>query len=122
MRKKPKIGQTLYSLNVGSAASYGREQNLTPVTVMKVGRKYFYCKEGDYCETRYDLETWEETGQNIGSVLYLNAEEWEDAKEADRICYFIAKSFGSNQNMKDLNFKTLQDIEKLILIGENDGE
>jgi len=122
MREKPKIGQILYSLNVGNAARYGREQKLTPVTVTKVGRKYFYCKVGNYLETQYHLKTWEETGQNIGSVLYLNAEEWEDAKEADRICYFIAKSFGSNQNMKDLNFKTLQDIEKLILIGENDGE
>jgi len=122
MRTKPKIGQILQSLNVGNAARYGREQKLTPVTVMKVGRKYFYCKEGGYCETRYDLKTWEETGQNIGSVLYLNAEEWEIEKETIKICKFLSSSFKYGRNVKGINYKTLQDIEKLILIGENDGE
>jgi len=122
MREKPKIGQILYSLNVGNAARYGREQKLTPVTVTKVGRKYFYCKVGNYLETQYHLKTWKDTGQNIGSVLYLNAEEWEIEKETIKICKFLSSSFNYGRNVKGINYKTLQDIEKLILIGENDGE
>jgi len=122
MRKKPKVGQILHSLNVGNAARYGRVQSLTPVTVTKVGRKYFYCKVGNYLETQYHLKTWWENSPNISSELYLSPQAWEEAKETDKICKYISSSFKYGRNMKDLNFKTLQDIEKLILIGENDGE
>ncbi len=38
--RKPTVGETLYSLNIGNATR-GKVQKLTPVKVLKVGRKYF---------------------------------------------------------------------------------
>ncbi len=54
---KPAVGQVLYSLNVGNAAR-GRERVLTPVVVIKVGRKYFTCRpEGkdSWADVQYHL-------------------------------------------------------------------
>lgn len=39
---KPKLGDILYSLNINNAAR-NVKQELTEVTVTKVGRKYFTC-------------------------------------------------------------------------------
>lgn len=93
-KEKLKVGQTLYSLNVGNAARRV-EQVLTPVTVTKVGRKYFTCtKEGRRIGTQYKLSDWSEnTEYSSDSCLYENPQEFEDEKERRGIGTSLSELF-----------------------------
>lgn len=59
-QEKPKVGQRFYSLNV-SNVTRNRKQKLTPVTVIKVGRKYFTCRHDvhgiGYKDTIYYIDS-----------------------------------------------------------------
>jgi hypothetical protein len=86
MKRKPIVGETLYSLNVGNAARY-TEKKLTPVTVISVGGKYFTCQPvgstGKWSETKYHLDSWGEAADfMVESWLYETEQEWLDEKEA----------------------------------------
>ena len=113
---KPKVGQILYSLNVGNAAR-GRVQKLTEVTVTKVGRKYFYAssyEDGKY-PTKYHVKGWEEaTDYSANSLLYENKEGWMLEKEARRICNRISDAFNHGRNQKKLSILTLRKIDELL--------
>ena len=112
--KKPKVGQTLYSLNIGNAAR-GVEQELTTTIVTKVGRKYFYCTNG----LRYYIESWyEKSNYSPRSKLFETPQGWEDEKEVDRIALFISACFDYSTNRKNLSLDKLQKIEKIIIGGE----
>jgi hypothetical protein len=117
MREKPKVGQTLYSLNVGNAAR-GVQQKLTPVKVIKVGRKYFTCRpEGGsrWLEMQYYLDRWnEKSDYSANSVLYSNPQEWEDEKEAAEICHFIYKFFNYGLNRTNVPLETLRKIKEML--------
>lgn len=97
MKPPPKVGQTLYSLNVGNAAGRGREQILTPVIVTKVGRKYFTVERlmSDWKRpTEFRLAGWrEETDCMASQRLYETEQEWEDEKEASSLNDAIGKVF-----------------------------
>ena len=112
--KKPKVGQTLYSLNIGNAAR-GVGQKLTPTVVTKVGKKYFYCANG----RRYFFDSWrEQTIYCSNSQLYETPQKWEDEKEVDRITIFISDCFDYGSNRKNMSLDKLQKIEKIIIGGE----
>lgn len=113
--KKPAVGQILYSLNIGNAARHC-EQILTPVTVTKVGRKYFTCiKNGFSFGIDYHLDTWrEKTGYSASSILYESEQSWIDEKDARVICKFIAQSFEYGLNKLSLSLPTLRGIERMI--------
>lgn len=118
--KKPEVGQRLYSLNVGSAAR-GREQVLTPVTVTKVGRKYFSCLEDVYAKSphmsvEYHLDNWRQrTEYTPSSILYISKDEWENEKRRIELNFKISEAFRYGSR----NF-TLEQLEKIndILFGE----
>lgn len=119
-RDKPKVGQILYSLNVGNAARHCK-QKLTKVIVTKVGRKYFSCKDAGYAdnrgrETQYHLSNWrEKTEYCIDSALYVSRREWEDEKEAIAICHMIGQeAFRYGRNKFSLSLETLREIKRLI--------
>lgn len=94
MKKKPEIGQIVFSLNVGNAARRCK-QELTPLKVTKVGRVYFTAGEG-WQSTQYRLDDWsEKSGEYIArSVLYETAQEWEDSKQIKELSRQINLSFG----------------------------
>jgi len=123
MRDKPKVGQTLYSLNVGNAARRV-EQKLTPVIVRKVGRKYFYCsvRSGSYV-TKYNLSDWsEETGGYCAdSLLYLNIKSYEDEKTASDITARIGKMFRWDSRVK-IPLPALIEIGKILDNYKKEGE
>lgn len=118
--KKPKVGQTLYSLNTGNAAR-NCEQKLTPVNVSRVGRKYFYCIQGDSArETKYKLEDWKEsTNYCCDSVLYESRQEREDEEERTRLKDKAREYFGAFGARKPVTLEKLRKIVK-ILEGENE--
>lgn len=87
MKPKPKVGDKLFSLNVGNAARRC-EQKLTPVTVTRVGRKYFTCETDDRWKFKaeYHLDTWSERTEYIAnSCLYESEQEWNDESDANLI-------------------------------------
>lgn len=109
---KPKVGDKLFSLNVGNRARYS-PQELTPVTVEKVGRKYFYCTTGKHShQTRYNINNWiEATGFTPTSKLYKSKQQWEDEKESKEICSLIKESFEYGRNKKSLPLAALRRIK-----------
>ena len=87
-RRKPVVGETLYSLNVGNAAWHGIKQELTPVVVVSVGHKYFKASERRMINRpiTYHLEDWVEAGDyEPDSRLYESPQAWEDEKEMTAI-------------------------------------
>lgn len=113
---KPEIGQTLYSLNVGTAAKHNK-QKLTPVVVTKIGRKYFTCKpcNSSYFSTQYHLSDWrEKTDYTAESEVYFNPQAWEDQKETTSICGLIWKAFEYGQNRENVPLDRLRIIEEII--------
>ncbi len=115
---KLKIGQVLYSLNVGNMARHS-EQKLSKVIVTKVGRKYFTCKdedEGRWSEVQYCLDNWcEKTDYSADSVLYSSPQEWENEKESRRLCKLIYKEFEYGHNRKGLSLVKLKMIEQIMV-------
>lgn len=116
MKTPPKVGQTLYSLNIGNAARHS-PQVLTPVSVNNVGRKYFTVKHPDYSwrELEYHLEDWrEKTDYSPNSALYGTPKDWEDEKEASEILDFVWKKSDSLRRSNTLSIETLRAIRDLL--------
>lgn len=113
MKRKPIVGETLFSLNIGNAARY-RPQELTLVIVSKVGRKYFTVREG-YKAKEFHLSTWEEkTEYAPNHKLYESEQEWLDEAEIKQICEQIYRAFEYGKNKKQLPISALREIERLI--------
>ncbi len=118
MKSKPTVGQKLFSLNVGNAASRHRESRLTPVTVTHVGRKYFRANAGDrkWTEVEYHLENWaEHSNYSACSVLYETEQEYFDEVEIDQISKEIENAFRHGVNHKGLGVEKLRVIQGIIL-------
>jgi len=114
-KPKPEVGQTLYSLNVGNSARH-RAQELTPVTVTKVGRKYFTCvKEGWNHGTQYHIDSWyEKTEYSSNTVLYQHAFQWEDEKECVELARKIEEAFSYRGTARNLPVGELRKIAEII--------
>ncbi len=120
--KIPTVGQTVFSLNVGNAARH-QPQVLTPVTVTKVGRKYFTVGEG-WRATKYDLETWREvTEYGPSTQLFENEQAWTDLKERIELRKFLRETFsGYGQPPSSITLQDLRDIKAIITQNErNEG-
>ncbi len=117
MRDKPKVGQKLFSLNIGDNARH-RPQTLTPVTVSKVGHKYFsVAVDGrSYANQEYHLEDWRERYNYgmAGTYLYETEQQWVDQKEAFRICSEIKKAFEYGDNNYSIPLAELRKIEAVL--------
>jgi hypothetical protein len=114
--KKPEVGQTLYRLNVNNAARHCK-QELTPVVVKSVGRKYFVCGlDGSWADIKYYIDSWGEvTNYTPDSALYENPQEWEDEREASNIRNDIRIIFSYGQSKsKDLTLEQLRAIRDIV--------
>lgn len=115
--RKPTVGETLYSLNIGNAAR-NREQVLTPVQVKKVGRKYFWCGDNnnEYMWKKYHIDGWEQEnrGYIADSFLYESHEQYANEQEEANICKRIYEAFSYGKNVKKLTIEELRYIDKMI--------
>lgn len=99
MKQKPKVGQVLYSLNVGNAAR-GCKQKLTQVEVTRVGRKYFYIGKG-WRETQFRIDNWgENTEYSATQKLYEKPEDWEEEKAQSFLFSALRAEFDSWNSTK----------------------
>lgn len=116
-KEKVKIGQDLFSLNVGNAAR-NREQKLTPVTVIKVGRKYFTThiigENSDWGDKQYYIETWtEKTDFSATSMLYESPQAYLDYKEAKELNDVLREYF-TYRHSNELTLETLKGMAVLL--------
>lgn len=116
MRNKLKVGQRLYSLNVGNDARNG-EQKLTPVVVKKLGRKYFTVGiEGkSYLDEQCYLDTWDEKSIYSSTfILYETEQEWRDEEEAEEILADIRSKFGHRVGWRNFPLSALREIAAIM--------
>lgn len=95
-KRKPILGETLFSLNVGNAAGRGIEQKLTPVIVTSVGRKYFSCSisANHWHTTKYHINDWRECTEYIASsALYETETEYMEEKERGSLLDALRQKF-----------------------------
>lgn len=111
-----KVGQVLFSLNVGDAARRGREQKLTPVTVCKVGRKYFYTGEPsyEYRWCKFNLDDLREVSDFPSQRLYLTEQAWLDEQEARMLRDRIRQTFDGDYDRPRHSLETLRAIVELL--------
>ena len=108
-----RIGQTLYRLKVNNAARGGGVQQLTPVVVKSIGKKYFVCGvlESEFWNVQYRLEDWSEnTTYAPDSKLYASPQEWEDEKESYQLWMELKRLFQYNNAF---SLDTLRQIKEL---------
>lgn len=126
-KTKPEVGQILYDVK------------MKPVTVTKVGRKYFYVKsEKNDKEETYHLDTWTSKSKWSTNELYISKEEvdkeYKKLKEKqekerkrlkekqerkhrhNRLLYEIREAFTA-WNVAERNF-SLEDLERIKTIIE----
>ena len=114
--RKPEVGETLFSLNIGNAAR-NSEQVLTPVVVAKVGRKYFTVREG-WKETKYRLSDWlQVTDYSPDSCLYESEQEWEDETLSRVLAGAIGEAFKYGRNIRALPSVALLQIFLIVFGG-----
>lgn len=111
--RKPIVGETLFSLNVGNDVSKYSPRKLTPVVVTKVGRKYFYTQtDGQYPRTvQFYLSNWREVTQYQPSLrLYGDPQEWEDDKTISKTIHSIEQLTRHPHKLLSLSQETLKEI------------
>jgi len=114
---KPKVGQTVYRLNIGNAARH-QEQKLTPVVVSKVGRKYFYAgtdtQRTDF-HNQYHLDNGIENCGEYSSnyCIYETRQEWEDEKEQRKLFDKMRGQF-SGYGRPKLTLSQLRKIDEIV--------
>jgi hypothetical protein len=112
--RKPIVGETLYSLNVGNRCSRGREQKLTPVTVKNVARKYFTVDHDGY-DVEFHLQDWQQKTEYCRDYkLYETEQSWADEKEAQEIINKIVEVFNYRGSVKNFSLEKLRKIMELI--------
>lgn len=133
IRQKPKVGDRLFSLNVGNAARR-TEQKLTPVVVVKVGTKYFYvAAEARIASSRalkqflnssrtwqqFHVGTWRQvTKYTPNAALYASEQEWLDEHETSSMWTSFREFFASTACSK-LSLGQLRRIDGVLKEGSN---
>jgi hypothetical protein len=108
MKRKPKVGETLY------IAARHRAQVLVPVVVESVGTKYFKCGNGTLRGFEFKIEDWRErTEYTPNYCLYETEQEWRDKQESDAICNDIRESFAYG-NKLNLDIEELREIRAIM--------
>lgn len=116
----PVVGQVLYSLNIGNACRPNRDnQQLTPVVVTKIGRKYFETTNQDHPTwrgERYALGSWKQDtgGYSATSYLFTTEQEWLDEKEHDDILKQASKMFEWSGAANQLSLDQLRRIKAIL--------
>ena len=115
-RPNPTVGQTLYMLNIGNRTRYAPPV-LRPVTVTKVGRKWFDVKRQDnyWNPPKFSIETWrEKTEYSANYCLYASEQDYADSKEAATLAQAIEYRIRRGSRVDELPLASLRQIVQLL--------
>ena len=119
MKRKPTIGETLYSLNVGNAAR-NTPQVLTPLKVTKVGRRYFTLSEG-WRDVQFHLSDWVEKSDYTPSHrIYETEQSYKDEKEEREISNRIYRAFEYGSNTHKIPLPKLREIDQMLTVAPSE--
>lgn len=96
-KPRPVLGQTLYALNINNNAR-SQPQELRPVQVLSVGRKYFKAVPVEYIDRpgmaiEYELNGWRERTQYTPNWrLYASEKEWHDERDGEAMMQDIRRA------------------------------
>ena len=117
-RYKPKLGQTLYALNINNQAR-GCKQTLTPVEVIHIGRLYFDAIPVEYKDRRslaltYSIATWHQKSNHASDYcLYESPEQWNEEMEIRQIAR-VLETFERSYNKFDIGIDRMRIAYKAI--------
>lgn len=115
-KRKPVVGETLYSLNIGNSARRC-EQVLTPMKVISVGRKYFkLLKEGDHISraAEFHIDSWYEHSEySADHAIYETEQHYLNEKESQNLIVFIRETF-SHFTRTNFTLDQLRRIKAII--------
>lgn len=113
--RKPKVGETLYMLNINNAARH-KAQVLVPVQVSKVGNKYFSV-DGIYKVKEFTISNWrEKTNGSANYRLFETEQEWFDERDYDALIRSMRHEF-SGYGKCALSLDQLRRIQAVIMEG-----
>lgn len=117
-KRKPVLGETLFSLNVGNAARHAKPV-LTPMKVVSVGHKYFTLSpvqdDRRFLKVMFHKESWrQKTEYSCDHELYETEQEWKDVAEHAALSKQIGEAFRYGHSSKSLSLETLRAIANLI--------
>ena len=107
--KKPEIGQTVYRVGFGWRS---KTQTPEPVTVTKVGRKYFTVGEG-WGAMQFYLDDWLENAGEYSSShrCYEDPKEWEEELEKEALEKELSRLFHIRSH---LSLSALRKIKAIV--------
>lgn len=120
---KPKKGQVLYKVCVqhlyGSERKNGKyEYYGVPVTVVKVGREYFYTaregRESEECKHRWDRDSFDSYAAGRTN-LYESWAHYFETKERERLMELIRKNVDGYGTVK-LSYQQLRAVADILEI------
>ena len=115
---KLKIGQTIYSLNIGNLER-NVEQKLTPMIVNKIGRKYFHASPIGWnnMSTTFHIEDLKEKSDYMPEhKIYLNELEWEEDKLKQKLNTELKEYF----NIYSTSSLSIDAMQKILTIIKDD--
>ena len=109
-------------ITAGTVLYRWKNGDIFPVTVSKVGRKYFYV-EGDWEVNGkgFDIESLKYTHKDYGNTiqLYRTAQEILDIQERSRLAGSVRKYFNNaSSTLAELSIEKLRAIAEVIKTGE----
>ena len=113
--RKPKKGEILFLVEEKRRQAFSHWDCI----VTKVGRKYFYVKEGieDWREIVFCIDTWEEhTEFNSDYRVFSNRGEWEDHREAEVYVAAFRERFKYSWSGTSLTLSQLKEAAKILNI------
>ena len=119
---KPKIGDTLYRVNIGNAARREKSQ-LHPCTVAKVGRKYFTTVDvnNDREANTFHIDGWwEKTEYPATSKLFASAQAFHDEKERNDLARKLSRHFRYINAVQKTPLNVLREIAKLLNLQDDE--
>ena len=112
--RKPKVGETLYMLNINNAAHH-KAQVLVPVQVSRVGNKYFSVGDGIYRVKEFTISNWrEKTNGSADYRLFEKDQEWFDERDHNALTKSIREAF-SHYGKSTLSLDQLRRIQSVIM-------
>lgn len=110
MKRKPILNETLFLERCGNRRDEGP---LVPVTVSKVGRKYFTCKMV-WREIQFHLDSWRQvTKYSPDCLLYESEQECSDLREKERLAALLSQEF-NHYGQSPFSLETLRQVKEII--------